>query len=65
MKKLTLEQAIVVTGFTGFMACKFSDFHEEVEKRLGRPIWTHQFADPDLWDEVKAAFRDDFVEMCA
>ncbi len=23
----------------------FGDFHEAVEKALGRPVWTHEFAD--------------------
>jgi len=45
----TKQQAIIITGFTGITACNFGDFHEDVEKRLGRPIWTHQFANKELW----------------
>ena len=26
----------------------FSDFQDAVEKSLGRPVWTHEFAYPDL-----------------
>ena len=25
----------------------FSAFHEGVEKLLGRPVWTHEFVDPE------------------
>lgn len=26
----------------------FSEIHEEVEKVMGRPVWTHEFAFPEL-----------------
>ena len=64
MQKLTKEQAIVITGFTGVMACNsFSDFHEDVEKRLGRPVYTHEFANKELTNLVKQIYTDDFMEM--
>lgn len=62
MKEFTLEQAIVIMGFTGISTVGFSKFNEDVEKRLGRSVWTHQF--PGLKDEIKAAYRDDFIAMC-
>jgi len=49
MQKLTKEQALAVTGYTGITALPFGDFHGDVEQRLGHPVWTHQFADPNLW----------------
>lgn len=61
MKKLTKEQAIIITGFTEVLCCEFSDFHQDVEKRLGRPVFTHQF--PSLSEEIKEAYRDDFMSM--
>lgn len=65
MQKLTKEQAIIIMGFTGFTTTvKFGDFHEEVERRLGRPIFTHEFADEVVIDEITAAFKNDFISMC-
>ena len=65
MKPLDLDQAVVISAFTGICCCNFGDMHAEVEKRLGRPIFTHQFADKELWNnEIKPAFRDDFIAMC-
>lgn len=62
MKQLTKEQAVVLTGFTGIMFVRnFSDYHEDVERRMGRPIWTHQF--PALADEIKELYRADFMAM--
>lgn len=63
LQKLTKEQAIVITGFTGVMACSFSDFHEDVEKRLGRPVYTHEFANKELTNLVKEIYTDDFMAM--
>ncbi len=60
--KLTKEQAIIIMGFTGVTTTLFSDFREDVEKRLGRPVYTHQF--PGLSDTIKEAYRKDFIAMC-
>lgn len=61
MQKLTKEQAVVITGFTGIMSCNFSDFHADVERRMGRPVFTHEFAFNA--DEVKELYREDFLDM--
>jgi hypothetical protein len=63
MKKLTPEQSIVITGFTGITACRFGDFHGDVEKRFGFPVWTHQFADKEFMEKVKELYREDFLSM--
>jgi hypothetical protein len=62
--KLTLEQAIIISGYTGISACPFNKFHEDVERRLGHPVWTHQFADRDMVQKIQEAYRDDFISMC-
>jgi hypothetical protein len=61
MQKLTTEQAVVITGFTGVMSCKFADFQLDVERRMGRPVMTHEFAFNA--DEVKELYRADFLTM--
>lgn len=61
--QLTKEQAIILTGFTGMCMCDFSAFHAEVEKRLGRPVFTHEFASATMTERVKEAFRPDFLRL--
>lgn len=61
MQKLTKEQAIVITGFTGILCCKISDFHEDVEKRMGHGVFSHEFATNR--DEVRELYRADFMAM--
>ena len=64
MDRLTKEQSIVITGFTGILACDFSDFHAEVEARLGHPVWTHQFGDKDFAENtIKPLFKKDFLKI--
>jgi hypothetical protein len=63
MKKLTKDQAIVITGFTGVTACQFVDFHGDVEKRLGHPVFSHQFGDEKFSEMIKELYRMDFLAM--
>lgn len=63
MEKLTKEQAIILTAFTGIMMCEFSDFHGDVEKRLGHPVFTHQFGDRPFTEKLKDVYRDDFLKL--
>jgi hypothetical protein len=39
------------------------DFHQDAEKRTGKPIYTHQFADKELWIELKELYREDFLSI--
>lgn len=61
--KLTKEQAIIISGYTGVLICNFADLHEDVEKRMGRPVWTHEFGDENFTREVEDLYRDDFIDL--
>lgn len=62
--KLTREQAAVVGAFTGYAAGPFSDIHEYAEKKLGRPVLTHEFGDREFSIQLAHATRDDFIALC-
>ena len=65
MQKLTKEQAIIISGYTGILMCKFSLLHEDIEKRLGRPVFTHEFADEDFFSKkVSLLYIEDFLATC-
>jgi len=63
MERMTLKQAIVMTGFTGNLCCPFSYYHSDAEKRLGRPIFTHEFGFEEVQSELKGVYRADFLAM--
>lgn len=64
MKILNKEQALAVMGFTGFTTMPFGKFHEDVEKRLGYPVWSHQFGDEKFMKSIKELYKDDFISIC-
>ena len=63
--KLTKQQAIILTAYTGIMFCRsFQDLHEDVEKRLGQPVFSHQFGNKDFRDNViKPLYKEDFLSL--
>jgi hypothetical protein len=64
MQKLTKEQAIVITGYTGFNAGYWDEFLKDLEKRIGYPVFTHQLADESFAKTVRDLYRLDFIRMC-
>lgn len=60
------EKAVITahTGITMLAGEKFSIFHKYIEDLLGRPVWTHEFADELVWNEIKEKSKDDFIEIC-
>ena len=59
-KRLTEEQCVIITGFTGIFLGSFSAFHKAVEEKLGRPVFTHELGNKKLWEEIKPKFEEDF-----
>lgn len=62
--KLTKEQAAIVGVYTGVSCGPFSDIHELAEKLLGRPVWTHELAYPEIWEELSEKVKPQFLEIC-
>jgi len=52
--------AAIASLSTGTLLCKFSDIHEAAEYLMGHPIWTHQFADKQLFADMRAMI----IEQC-
>lgn len=61
---MTKQEKIVVSAYTGTLMCNFDDVHEYIEKKLGRPVYTHELADKRVWDEIKEKTEEDFLEIC-
>jgi len=62
--RLTKEQAAIIGAYTGFSAGPFADIQEYAERVFGRPIWTHEFADKALSEELRAKAKPDFLALC-
>jgi len=47
--------AVIASISTGVLMCDFGDMHEAAEYLMGHPIWTHHFANKDLWRDMQRA----------
>jgi len=64
MKRLTKEQAAIISLYTGISCCDFNHIHEYAEKLLDYPIYTDEFADKVLMGKLKELCKEDFKDLC-
>jgi hypothetical protein len=57
---MTKQEKIIVSAYTGFLMCDFDDMQKYIEKKLGRPVFTHELPSESVHD----ACRDDFLALC-
>lgn len=61
---MTREEVILLSAYTGFLLVPdFSEVHKFCEDTLGRPIWTHEFADKDVQKEIQEKLRPRIMEL--
>lgn len=60
---MTKKEAAIVSAYTGILIGEFSDLHEYIEKILGRPIFSHQLANNEIYAEIKEKSRNDFINI--
>ena len=60
------EKAIVMayTGVAMLTGDKFSIFHKYIEDPLNRPVFTHELASEEVWNEIKEKSKGDFLKLC-
>jgi hypothetical protein len=63
MERLTKRQSAIIGAYTGITMGPFSAIHEYAEEKLGRPVWTHEFSNRALMDELQALSKDDFMSI--
>lgn len=63
-ERLTKEQAAIIGAYTGIAVGPFGDIQDYAEKKLGRPILTHEFANRSVWSDLRAAAKDDLLAIC-
>lgn len=60
---LTRREAAIITAYTGIAIGNFGDAHLYMEEAMGRPIWTHEMARPEVWEAIKEAAKADFLAI--
>ena len=65
---MTDREKAVVMAYTGVCMLsgeKFNIFHQYIEKKLGRPVYTHELAFEKVLDKIKQSVSEDFMAICA
>ena len=61
---MTLEEKLIVSAYTGYLMCDMSEVHKYIEKLLGRPVWSHELANPDIQAKIQEKSREAFLKLC-
>ena len=61
---MTKQEAIVVSAYTGYCMCDFNEMHKYIEEKLGRPVFTHEFALDLVQNEIHEKVKPDFLKIC-
>lgn len=61
---MTKQEKIIVSAYTGVLMCNFEDVHEYIQKKFGRPVFTHELVDKGIQKEVKEKSEEEFLEIC-
>lgn len=64
LTRLTKKQAVFVSLYTGYTFTNFSHIHELAEEVLGRSIFTSEFANEDLLEEIRSKMKKDLDKIC-
>lgn len=61
---MTNKEKLIVSAYTGILMVEWSEFHQFIEKLLGRPILAHEFDNEEVIEEILANVKDDFMKLC-
>lgn len=61
---MTKDERLIVSAYTGVLMCDMGDLQKYIEGVLGRPVWTHELADHEIAEEIKAKVKPDFLALC-
>ncbi len=61
---MTRDEALLLSAYTGYLLVPdFSDVHEFCERTLGRPIYTHEFVDEKIVEEIREKLKPEIMSM--
>ncbi len=60
---MTKQEAAVVGAYTGYLLGDFADMHAYIEKKMGRPVFTHEMASEKFMDALREKTKADFVAL--
>lgn len=60
---MTKRECAIVSAYTGVLCGDFNEFHKYIEEKMGRPVYTHEFANKALWEVIRELSKEDFCNL--
>ena len=60
---ITRRESAIISAYTGYLIGTFSDMHEYIEEKFGRPVWTHEMADRKFEERLRELSKPDFLAI--
>ena len=60
---MTHREGAIISAFTGFLCCPFTEMQKYIEEILERPVFTHELASSSVIQEIKEKSKDDFEKL--
>lgn len=57
------EEKIIASLYTGIVFTDFTTIQQRAEQLLDRPIWTHEFAEQGVWNQLREKIKPEFLKM--
>lgn len=64
---MTKRERAIVMAYTGTVMLAGDDlgeFYSYIAELIGRPVWTHELADPDMVEKIKQLASPAFIDLC-
>lgn len=55
---MKFKPAVVLSVYTGYLMCDFSEMHSYIEHVMGGPVWTHELASKELGDTIRTKIKE-------
>ena len=59
---MTRKEAIAISAYTEYCFAPFDEVHQFIEEVLGRPVFVHELARKDIWDDVRKNMQKNLDE---
>ena len=60
---ITRRESYIISAYRGYLLGTFSDMHEQIDQKFGRPVWTHEMADRKFEERLRELSKPDFLAI--
>ncbi len=60
---ITKREAAIITAYTGVLIGSPSELHKYAEELMGGSVFTSEFANKEVIDEIKKRAKPDFIKL--